>query len=424
MPKKKSLPVDPGGVVVADPPPGAPLLVTLSAIDEDPTQPRQEFDREQLQILADSIAVTGVKQPLLVRPQVDGRWILVDGARRLRAAHMAGHLEVPCVLSGVADWLIVKQDQLIANGMRQDLTVLETAQTLELLWLGHQIAALETEQGVGSTETAALVASAGTPARQIEALRVRLCELSGFPSRDAYLGSGSYVRVRWETVLQAVGMTHMTPDRRKKVLSTLNVSPAAQDALAGIDVSERTLRELAQRPVDEQLAIVEQAQAGGDDVGSAIRDALSASVPAAQPEAAADPAAWEPETITRMSSRDDEAERDDEAGSAPFRLDVDADQRSTFVPDPELAMPLSKGPGQKLVSDRGEIGRGSVPPAGHDKWREDDALKLSSLFEGMLTLLDEVGPAYLTEQHKGWLRPMWCELVGRMEHAGLEMTEA
>ncbi len=170
MPKKKSLPVDPGGVVVADPPPGAPLLVTLSAIDEDPTQPRQEFDREQLQILADSIAVTGVKQPLLVRPQVDGRWILVDGARRLRAAHMAGHLEVPCVLSGVADWLIVKQDQLIANGMRQDLTVLETAQTLELLWLGHQIAALETEQGVGSTETAALVASAGTPARQIEAL--------------------------------------------------------------------------------------------------------------------------------------------------------------------------------------------------------------------------------------------------------------
>jgi hypothetical protein len=320
--------------------------------------------------------------------------------------------------SGATDWLTVKQDQLITNGMRQDLTLLETAQTLELLWLGYQIAALEAEQGVSAVETAALIAEAATPARQIEVLHARLCALSGFPSRDAYLSSGAYVRISWDTVLQAAGMVHLTPDRRKKILSVLDVSPEAQDALAGIALGERSLRKLAQLPAAEQLAIVAEAQTS-DDVGNALREALAVSVPTAtsgDDDAGTD---WEPATVAGVLPITDAAEPDAGDGM-PLPLDVDADQRSTFVPDPELAMPFSNGPGQKLISDRGEIGRGSVPSAGHDQWKEEDALKLSSLFEAMLTLLDEVGPAYLTEQHKGWLQPMWRELAGRLEYAGLD----
>ncbi|HEX6288723.1 MAG TPA: ParB/RepB/Spo0J family partition protein [Herpetosiphonaceae bacterium] len=409
------------GVVVADHPSGVPLRIALVDLDEDLTQPRQDFPDDRQQELTASVAVAGIKQPLIVRPAGHGRYLVVDGARRKRAAEAAGLREVPCVLSAEVDWLTIKQNQLITNGFHQSLTHLELAQTLELLWLGHQIAAFEADADDDGTQTAALVAAAGSPARQIEALRERLCDLSGFPSRDAYLGSGAHVRVPWSTVLQATGLAQMTPDQRKRLLSLLDLSLEAQEALAGVDVSQRTLRDLAQRPPDEQRALIAQVQ-DQEDVGAALRQALNAPLVADDdPPRTGD---WSPDTFAHAL---DAPTTDDSAGHATLDraddalpLDMDADQRSTVVPDPTLAMPFSKGNGQTLVSDRGEIGRGSPPPPGHACWTEDQALQLSGALEAALKVLDSVGPAYLTEQHQGWLRPMWQELVIRLESAGLE----
>ncbi len=413
---------------------GAPLIVALVDIDEDPGQPRQEFDADQLQELTDSIAVAGIKQPLLVRPQGDGRYLLVDGARRFRAAAAAGLLDAPCVVTMPASWLTIKQDQLITNAFRQDLTALERAQTLEMLWLGHQIAALEAEQQDDSDDTRALLAEAETPAQQIAMLRDRLCELAQVESRDAYLASGAQVRVSWDAVLKAVGLSSMTADRRKKLLSVLDLSVAAQDALAGVPINERTLRDLANRPADEQAVLIAEAQASDGDVGTALREALHTPV-AQQPATDTSFADWEsgaPEAVLSaplmgvhggiggmLADADPEFMTDERPALA---LDVDGEGRSDFVPDPTLAMPFFNGKGQKLVSERGAIGRGSTPPAGHDLWTEDQALKLSGLLEGLLNLLDEVGPAYVTEQHKGWLLPMWTEALGRLQAAGLEVN--
>lgn len=414
-------------VAVADRTSGMPLLIALMDLDEDLTQPRQEFPDDRQQELTASVTVAGIKQPLIVRPAGPGRYLVVDGARRKRAAEAAGLLEVPCVLSAEVDWLSVKQNQLITNGFQQALTPLELAQTLELLWLGHQIAAFEADTGDDGTQTAALVSAAGSPARQIEVLRNRLCDISGFPSRDAYLGSGAHVRVAWPTVLQAIGMAQMTADQRKRLLSLLDLSREAQEALAGVDVSQRTLRDLAKRPEEEQRALIAQVQ-GQDDVGAALREALNAPlVTDVEPQPTGD---WSPETFAHAL---DASDGDDSTGYATvdragdrgdhddaLALDVDADQRSTFEPDSTLAMPFSNGPGKRLVSERGEIGRGSTPPPGHDQWTEDQALQLSGALEAALNVLDTVGPAYLTEQHQGWLRPMWQELVLRLESAGLE----
>ncbi len=431
MPTKKTALRDERSVAVSETRAGTPLLIALSDLDEDPAQPRQDFADDLQQELAASIAVTGIKQPLLVCLHENGRYMLVDGTRRKRAAEAAGLQEVPAVLTTAASWLSIKEDQLVTNRMRQDLTVLETAQTLEILWLGHQITALEAETGSDQTDTATIVAVAGTPARQIEVLRTRLCDLSGFPSRDAYLGSGRHVRVPWDSVLQSVGLTHMTPDRRKKILGVLDLSVEAQDVLAGTHISERTLQKLAERPLDEQLAIVGQCQ-GQEDVGSAIRNALAK--PGAE-EAGNRVLDWEPEDGSPGSSaafkRTAQEMPTDEVGEEEEELDngslpmsgIDA-HGSTFVPDPMLAMPFSNGSGKTLVSDRGEIGRGSVPPAGHDQWTEDQALKLSSLLEAMLNLLDETGPAYIVDPHRGWLLPMWQEAVSRLEAAGLEVRPA
>ena len=73
------------------PPPqlhGTPLSLPIDSIDEDPEQPRREFEPEAMAELAQTIEARGVRQPVSVRPhpQHPGRWMLNFGARRLRAS--------------------------------------------------------------------------------------------------------------------------------------------------------------------------------------------------------------------------------------------------------------------------------------------------------------------------------------------------
>lgn len=77
---------------------GEVLRLLLADIDEDPEQPRTVFDEEGLALLAASIREHGVMQPVVVRPPVDGRYRLAFGARRLRAARLAGLSDIPAVI--------------------------------------------------------------------------------------------------------------------------------------------------------------------------------------------------------------------------------------------------------------------------------------------------------------------------------------
>lgn len=104
---------------------GQPLLLQVDRIDEDPEQPRQEFDARALQELAETIRARGVRQPISVRPngQQPDRWILNFGARRLRATRLAGLHEIPAFIDTSAD----SYDQLIENEQREGLQPLELA---------------------------------------------------------------------------------------------------------------------------------------------------------------------------------------------------------------------------------------------------------------------------------------------------------
>ena len=104
---------------------GQPLSLPLDAIDEDPRQPRAEFDPVSLQELADSIALRGVRQPISVRshPTATDRWMLNFGARRLRASRLAGRSEIPAFVDETAD----SYDQVIENEQRENLRPLELA---------------------------------------------------------------------------------------------------------------------------------------------------------------------------------------------------------------------------------------------------------------------------------------------------------
>lgn len=102
--------------------------IRLSEIEPRKDQPRKTFDREALEVLADSIAAYGVLQPIIVRknPISDDTYEIIAGERRWRAAKMAGLSEIPAVVFD-GDELKAAQVALIENIQREDLNVVEEA---------------------------------------------------------------------------------------------------------------------------------------------------------------------------------------------------------------------------------------------------------------------------------------------------------
>lgn len=106
---------------------GGEGIVTLKIGEIEPNkdQPRKEFDREQLNSLAESISKHGVIQPLTVREK-DGAYQIVAGERRWRAAKIAGLTEVPVRIMELSD-SETAQIALIENLQREDLNPIEEA---------------------------------------------------------------------------------------------------------------------------------------------------------------------------------------------------------------------------------------------------------------------------------------------------------
>ncbi len=106
-------------------------MIALDKLDPNPEQPRVDFG--DLSELTSSIAEKGVLEPLLVKPSSsNGRWMIIAGERRWRAAREAGLKEVPCVEMDV-DAGTVAEIALIENMQRKDLTVWEEADGLSAL---------------------------------------------------------------------------------------------------------------------------------------------------------------------------------------------------------------------------------------------------------------------------------------------------
>jgi ParB family transcriptional regulator, chromosome partitioning protein len=106
--------------------------VPVELILPHPGQPRKSFDEESLDRLAESIGESGVVQPLVLRPLADGRYELIAGERRWRAARKAGLATVPAVLRSENE---IKRLQmaLVENMAREDLNPIEEARACAAL---------------------------------------------------------------------------------------------------------------------------------------------------------------------------------------------------------------------------------------------------------------------------------------------------
>jgi ParB family chromosome partitioning protein len=102
----------------------------LAQLQESPTNPRRRFDERGLNELAESFKSQGVLQPLLVRSIVDDQYEVVAGARRLRAAKLAGLTAVPVRVVSLSD-AAVRESQLTENLLREDVHPYEEAIALK-----------------------------------------------------------------------------------------------------------------------------------------------------------------------------------------------------------------------------------------------------------------------------------------------------
>jgi|CXWL01.1.fsa_nt_gi ParB family chromosome partitioning protein len=106
--------------------------VPLSLIDPNPAQPRTTIRPEALEQLARSIQESGVVQPILVRPVANGRYQIIAGERRFRAAEKLGLPTIPAVVRTVADDRVL-EFALVENIQREELTPIEEAHALRRL---------------------------------------------------------------------------------------------------------------------------------------------------------------------------------------------------------------------------------------------------------------------------------------------------
>ncbi len=133
---------------------GAPTTLRLDLMQAGKYQPRTRMDEGSLYELAESIRSQGIMQPILVRPIGSGRYEIIAGERRSRAARLAGLTEVPVLVKEVPDEAAAVM-ALIENIQREDLNPLEEAQGLQRLTQEFGLTHEQAAQAVGRSRSAA-----------------------------------------------------------------------------------------------------------------------------------------------------------------------------------------------------------------------------------------------------------------------------
>lgn len=131
---------------------GEPKEIEIGLIDRNPNQPRKNFDEQALDELAQSIKTYGIVQPLIVKEE-NGRYVIIAGERRWRAARIAGLKTVPCVVREYSKQQ-VSEIAIIENLQREDLNPIESARAIQNLINEYNLTQDEVADKIGKSRPA------------------------------------------------------------------------------------------------------------------------------------------------------------------------------------------------------------------------------------------------------------------------------
>ncbi len=129
-----------------------PKEIEIGLIDRNLSQPRKIFDEQALNELAESIKTYGIVQPIIVNEK-DGRFIIVAGERRWRAARIAGLKTIPCLIKDYSKQEI-SEISIIENLQREDLNPIESARAIKNLLDEFNLTQEEVADKIGKSRPA------------------------------------------------------------------------------------------------------------------------------------------------------------------------------------------------------------------------------------------------------------------------------
>lgn len=129
-----------------------PITLNIIEIEPNQNQPRTDFDDESLKELARSIARHGVIQPIVVKPISSGKYKIIAGERRFRAARAAGLVEVPVIIKDVTDTQVMEL-ALVENLQRENLNAIEEAKGYKALMDNYGFTQIQVAETVGKSRS-------------------------------------------------------------------------------------------------------------------------------------------------------------------------------------------------------------------------------------------------------------------------------
>ena len=129
-----------------------PIILNIIEIEPNQNQPRMDFNDESLKELARSIARHGVIQPIVVKPISSGKYKIIAGERRFRAAKAAGLVEVPVIIKDVTDTQVMEL-ALVENLQRENLNAIEEAKGYKALMDNYGFNQVQVAETVGKSRS-------------------------------------------------------------------------------------------------------------------------------------------------------------------------------------------------------------------------------------------------------------------------------
>ena len=232
------------------------IMVDIRKVEPNPAQPRQFFDEAALAELAESMKTLGIIQPLLVNKEKNGRYTIIAGERRYRAARMAQLTELPVVVKEYTE-MEVLQAAIIENIQRQDLTPIEEAVSYKRLMTDFFFSADDIAAKLGKNKHAVISAlhllELAPPVQKLAAegkitashakalLTVEDPELQAYCAEKIVL-EGLSVRAAETMVAQELKLAEKAPPDVKKTAADEASAAAAESANIAYRKAETELK--------------------------------------------------------------------------------------------------------------------------------------------------------------------------------------